>query len=131
MRFFFDNTNPPRLVEALSVLHQEHALVHLRTKFDPGVKDEVWIPKLSGEGDWVIVSGDIRITRNPALRKIWLDSGMLGFFLAKNWTTFDLWEQAWRFIKWWPKIVQQAENIRPPAGFIVPINYGKMEQLRI
>ena len=130
MRFFFDNTNSPRLVDAVRALHTDHELVHLRTKFDPGVADEIWIPELSRQGDWVIISGDVRITRNPAIRKIWQESGMVGFFLAKGWTNFDVWEQAWRFIRWWPRIVQQAESIRPPAGFVVPFNYGKMEQLR-
>lgn len=131
MRFFFDNTMPPKVVEALRVLDSERKVVHLTNLFDANTADEVWMLNLAKEGDWIVISGDLRISRNSAQRKAWLDSGLVAFFLAKGWTNLPLFDQAWRFLKWWPDIVAQASRIRPPAGFIVPIKQSKLEQLRI
>ena len=59
------------------------------------------------------------------------ESKLLAFFLAKGWTNQSLWDQAWRFVKWWPSIVEQSRRIRPPAGFIVPLKGSKLEPVRI
>jgi hypothetical protein len=56
---------------------------------------------------------------------------LTAFFLAKGWTNLKLWDQTWRFLKWWPDIVAQAARIRSGAGFIVPIKSSKLEQLRL
>jgi len=133
VRFFLDNTLPPRFAEVLQVLEGDDAneVVHLRTKFAPDTEDVDWITALGAEGGWVIVSGDIRISQNQFERRAWLNSGLTAFFFAKGWTTISLWDQAWRLIKWWPAIVEQAARIRPGAGFIVPLKSSKLEQLRI
>jgi hypothetical protein len=108
-----------------------HQMVHLRTKFPADTRDVDWIRTLASEGDWVIVSGDIRISQNEFERREWLNSGLTAFFFAKGWTTIKLWDQAWRLIKWWPTIVDQAARIRPGAGFIVPLKSAKLQQLRM
>ncbi len=133
MKFFFDNTTPPRLVAALRALEGEegHTLDHLRERFAPDTSDVDWIRTLATEGDWVIISGDVRISQNQFERRAWLESGLTAFFLAKGWTTLKLWDQTWRFLKWWPDIVAQAARIRPGAGFIVPLKSSKLEQLRL
>ena len=131
MKFFFDNTMPPKVVEALKILDSDNKIPHLKERFPADTIDAIWISALSGEGDWVIISGDVRITRNHGERAAWLESKLLAFFLAKGWTSQPLWDQAWRFIKWWPRIVEQASRIKPPAGFIVPLKDSKLEQVRI
>lgn len=133
MRFFLDNTLPPRFAEVLQLLEGNggHEIVHLRSKFPVDTKDVDWIRSLAAERDWVIVSGDIRISQNEFERKEWLNSGLTAFFFAKGWTTTKLWDQAWRLIKWWPIIVEQAQKIRPGAGFVVPLKSAKLEQLRV
>jgi PIN like domain len=122
---------PPKVVEALKILDSNHAIVHLRERFPENTPDAEWISALSKEGDWIIISGDVRITRNPGEREAWLESKLLSFFLAKGWTNQSLWDQAWRFIKWWPRIVEQSSRIKPPAEFIVPLRDSKLEQVRI
>ena len=131
MNFFFDNTMSGRVVEAIRILDTDHKIVHLRDRFSADTPDATWISALSEESDWIIVSGDVRITRNPGERAAWLESKLLAFFLAKGWTSQSLWDQAWRFVKWWPRIVDQSQRIRPPAGFIVPLNGSKLEPVRI
>ena len=131
MKFFFDNTMSRRVIEALKILDSSQEIVHLTERFPADTPDAEWISALSEEGDWVIVSGDVRITRNPGERAAWLESKLLAFFLAKGWTNQPLWDQAWRFVKCWPRIVEQASRIKPPAGFIVPLKESKLEQVRI
>ena len=133
MRFFLDNTLPPRFAEVLNLLegNDGHAVVHLQSKFRVETKDIDWIKILASEGNWIIVSGDIRISQNEFERKEWLNSGLTAFFFAKGWTAIKLWDQAWRLVKWWPAIVEQAERIQPGAGFIVPLKSTKLVPLRV
>ncbi len=133
MKFFLDNTLPPRLAEALRALEgpQGYAIKHLREMFQPDTPDVEWIRKLAAEGEWVMISGDVRISRNQFERRAWIESGLTAFFLAKGWSGLKLWDQAWRLVRWWPEIVAQAEKIRPGAGFIVPLRSARLEQLRM
>lgn len=131
MRFFFDNTTSSRFVAALRQLERDHETRHLSELFRVDTPDEEWISKLAEQGDWIVISGDLRITRNPGQRKAWLESGLVAFFLAPGWANLQLWDHSWRLLKWWPAIVLQASRIRAPAGFIVPVSASKLEQLRI
>lgn len=97
--------------------------------FSRDTPDIEWISKLGDEGDWIIVSGDLRISRNKAERKAWLESGLTAFFLAGGWGQQELWDTSWRLIKWWPFIRAQGRSIRSGAGFIVPVKGEKLEQL--
>ena len=133
MKFFFDNCLPLRLAEALQSLEgsKGHTVTHLRDMFDEAISDVEWIRVLAAEGDWIIISGDLRISQNVFERQAWRESGLTAFFLAKGWTTLPLWEQAWKLIKWWPAIAAQAERIKQGAGFIVPVSGAKLQQLSI
>jgi hypothetical protein len=132
VKFFFDSNLAPRFAEALRVLDGgTHTIKHLRERFAPEIADLDWIKELASEGDWVIISGDVRISQNRSERQAWLESGLAAFFLAKGWTGLRLWDQAWRLMKWWPEIVAQAGRIRAGAGFVVPLKSSKLEQLRL
>jgi hypothetical protein len=84
-----------------------------------------------GERNWVIVTGDTRIPKNAQNQDAWRRSNLTAFFLKKGWTNFRLWDQAWRIVRWWPDIMEQAQRVSPGAGFWVPHNYsGKFEQVK-
>ena len=131
MRFFFDNNLPPRLARAInSLLEPQAAVVHLTEKFAPGVPDVDWLTALGDEGEWVVISGDPRIIRNPHEPRAWRSARTTTCFL-KNWMKYDLWLISSRLIRWWPDIMQQAQRVAPGAGFLVPFKFsGKFEQLR-
>lgn len=60
-----DENLPPALARALDALFSgKHEVIHIRARFGPGVKDVDWIETLSAEGQWTVISGDRRITRN-------------------------------------------------------------------
>lgn len=131
MKFFLDNTHPPRLAKALNalVVDDGHTTVHLREKFAPETEDRVWIGALAEEGDWIIISGDPQITKGRHERAAWEESQLTAFFFKSGWTNFQLWDQVWRLVKCWPDIVAQATRATRGAGFLVNVN-GKIEPLR-
>jgi hypothetical protein len=132
LKFFIDNCLPPRWAPALSALAtpEEFEVTHLRTKFSNTISDVDWIQKLSAEGGWTIISGDVRITKSVHEREAWLRSGLTAFFLVKGWN-FEFWDKTARIVRWWPRILEQARMVQPGAGFYVPVNYknGRFEQV--
>ncbi len=133
MKFFFDNNLPPSLPRALNELceRESHQAVALKDKFDQNIKDVEWIECLSNEKDWIVLTHDNlnKGLEREALRR----AGLVVFFLDKSWVNHNYWEKASQLIKWWPKIMEQAERIQGGAAFKVPWNLsgkGKFEQLR-
>ena len=62
-RFLFDEclARPVvenQVVQLFRLYGAENEVAHLFTKFDPGTKDEVWIPQLASEGGWIIITTD-------------------------------------------------------------------------
>src|SRR5262249_12707801 len=72
---------------------------HLAERFPRDTADAVWLRALAAEGNWVVVSGDLRITRNPTEREAWLKSGLVAFFLGKGWGSIGFWEHAWKLVQ--------------------------------
>jgi hypothetical protein len=67
LKCLIDENSAPALARALDALFRgEHRIIHLRERFGPGVTDIDWITTLSREGRWVIISGDLRITKARA-----------------------------------------------------------------
>lgn len=132
MRFFFDNQLAPHLAKAIGALASADGdlVVHLREKFAPNTQDIVWIPALAEEGNWIVITADLDIVRTRAERPVWKSSGLVGFFLKKGWINLTPWDQAWRLVKWWPTIVEQARLAAPGSTYAVDVNAkGKLETL--
>ncbi len=128
MNFFFDNNLPPRLARSLSCLSKPdgHTVIPLTDKYLRNKPDIEWINALSQENeDWVIISGDINITRKKHEKAAWEESGLTAFFLMKGWNNIDFWDMSWKLTKWWPTIVNQAVRIQPGTGFLVPVSGNK------
>jgi PIN domain-containing protein len=118
VRFFFDNTFPPRLVQAIRVLAelQEVDLTHLADKFPRDSPDPVWIGALGVEGDWIIISSDANICRGKAEQAAWRESGLTAFFFV-DLSRQAYYAQAAEVIRWWPQIVLTARQATPGTGF--------------
>lgn len=122
MKFFLDNCVSPVLVRAIAVLgeYQQYEIVHLRERFDPATKDADWIPALAKDPEWVIVSGDTRISRSKAERAVWHESGLTAFFMSDDWSQKKFWNQAAELVRWWPTIVLTARQAPSGSGYLVP-----------
>ena len=110
----------------------EHRVTHLTDKFPANTPDEEWISKLAfkADGDWVLVSGDKRITRSKHECRAWHEAHLTAFFLKKGWMNQTFWHQAARIVTWWPIIINQAETIEKGIGFLVPFKGAKLQILK-
>jgi hypothetical protein len=121
VKFFFDNCLSVAMARAIATLAaaQEIEIVHLQDRFDPSTPDHEWIPRIRDEG-FIIISGDPRITRNPANRQAWLESGLTAFFLADGWAQRRFWIQAGELVRWFPIIIETVRRCQPGSGFLLP-----------
>lgn len=127
MNFFFDNNLSPKLARCLHVLVEpEHRVVHLKERFAANTSDEVWMGALAAETGWVIVSGDLQIKKNPHEVEAWRQAGHTTFFLKDRWINLGFWEQAQRFVKYFPEIISAADHARAGSMFAVTVN-GKIQ----
>lgn len=131
MKFFLDNCTSPHHASGLRGFAevQGYEIAHLRERFDPATKDIDWIRTLGTEGDWIIISGDTRITRNPAERAAWLESRLTAFFFSEPWANDSFWTQAAALVHWWPKIVLQARRTPTAHGFQMPKSGQQLKQI--
>lgn len=127
MRFFFDNNLAPKLARGLNLFATpEHEIIHLKDHFSANTEDAIWMRSLTGDFQWVIVTADWRISRNPHEVEAWKQAGHTVFFLKPGWLDLGFWEQAWKFTKCFPDIVERARHARKGDGFSVTLK-GKIE----
>lgn len=130
MKFFFDNNLAARIAHGLNeMVEPEHHVFHLRDKFPPNTEDAKWMGSLAVESDWVIVTADVRISRNPHEVRAWKEAGHTIFFLKPGWTDLTFWDQANKFTKCFPQILHEAGHSDRGTAFLVNVN-GKIERLK-
>ena len=136
MKVFFDNNVSPHFVRALNALVRpvdSVQLTHLRDRFPTSCPDTDWIRALAAEPHWIIVSGDLRITRSKPERAAWLESGIPAFFMDDAWGNRTFWPQFVELARWWPTIVEFGRRAKPKEGWRLhfgtreprPINSGR------
>ena len=125
MKFFLDNCVSITLVKGIRIFAeiQNYQLVHLTDLFPPDKPDTEWIREIAQDKDWIIVSGDPRISRGAAERRAWHESGLTAFFLGEGWASQTFWKQAECLVHWWPKIVLKARDTQTQSGsgFLIPL----------
>jgi hypothetical protein len=132
LKVLIDNDLSPHIAVAMNALVEPHGhrVAALRAKFAQATEDVVWINALGKEGGWVVISGDVNITRRAAERQAWRQAGLVGFFLAPGWRKLDPLLQTARLLMWWDKLVAQAGLVEGGAIFQLPINPGsRLRQL--
>ena len=126
MRFFFDNNLAPRLAHGFKAfVAGEHEVLHLRDRFPANTPDVEWMKALAAEPGWVIISGDVRIGKNPHEIAAWQAAGHTIFFLKTGWTNIGFWEQVQKLAKCFPDLMESAQRAKPGMSFVVSMN-GKI-----
>ena len=127
MKCLFDNMMPPKLAKTLSFLEGEDGIpvIHIREKFPPDTPDIKWIEELAKESDWFVITRDNQIRKGAPERKAWQESHIPIVFLQKSWINQDLWEIAWRLIKYWPGLKKKINLSKNNTSFLLAIN-GKI-----
>jgi len=130
VKVFFDNNLSPSLARAMHELFQpDHEARALREKFRPDVSDVEWITALSREGQWVVLSGDRRITRNKAEQAAFRASRLIGVFMAPAVFKSSVAKQAERILALWPSMESIAATVAGGAMFELPMTSQRLRQL--
>lgn len=134
MKFLLDENLPPRMARILNELEDEspHQVLHLAADLGlQGVADVDWFEKLAQDQEWVIITHDSGIRKNPHELAAWTSQGHIVLFLARGWQHQSFQEQAWRLMRWWPALVKVAERAKGGDAYIVPFqgSPSKVEKL--
>jgi PIN like domain len=132
VRIFFDHNLSHVLPEALqAVFPIEHEIVALESKFLRTITDIDWITELNRKGHWIVISGDLRITRNRAERLIFQSSRLTGFFMAPALKKARVLKQLERLCALWYNMILLASAAAPGALYELPIKTNSPRQLRL
>jgi hypothetical protein len=136
LKFFLDNNVPPNWADCLSgASHSQFApsaveeVVHLKKRFRANTPDIDWIEALAEDKNWTIISGDAFRKRNGMERKVLQRSGLSVFVLQSSWANYPYWEKTAQLIRWWPRIVDQANTVDRIAMEVPWKATGKFKQL--
>ena len=122
MTFFTDENFIYQAAKLLEAFDRDHKVRALVDHFDKGTADTVWIPEI---GKWdpkpFVISGDGRILTNKVELSALRSSGLTFFCLSSGWTHTGWNTYAWKIIKVWPAIVEDAKhNLRPAVYEVSP-----------
>jgi hypothetical protein len=130
VKFFVDNNISPKVARALNCLVEpQHTVTHLKEKFLANTPDVDWMRKLAEESDWIVVSGDTNISRNPHEVNAWKAAGHTIFFLSPGWTHLERFEQASKLLALFPRITELALKAKRGSAYMVPVRGAKIEKL--
>jgi len=126
VKFFFDNNLATKIAKGLNgFVSPEHQVIHFKDQFAANTEDAVWMAQLAQQEDWVIITADIRIGKNPHEIEAWKQAGHTIFFLKPGWLKMTFWNQAQKFVKCFPEIIETAKRAKRGDSFIVTVN-GKV-----
>lgn len=113
-RFFLDNNQPQQLARLLEAFDTTCEVRHLSTEFDPSTPDVEWLLELGRRPERPsVIGGDAKILRNAAEAQVLRESGLTFFLMADGWSGMKWAERAWKMIRVWPRIVENAAPRRP------------------
>lgn len=129
MRIFFDNCTSPVLAEVLNAYIRTEGGVarHVRDMADYGFRHDTpdidWIERLHQDrpADWVVLTNDLRISRNKANRAAWLRSGLKGFVLASGFQKTPMNQIASTLLWRWPEMENFIKSAAPGSLFELPV----------
>jgi len=130
VKFFLDANISDRLARILEIFDVENQIRALSDEFAPNTPDVEWLGTLARESEKsAVLCGDGRILRNRAEAQVLRESGLTMFVLAPGWMNLRWEDQAWKMLKTWPRIVDNALKVRRPSIFRVPVSGDKVEFL--
>lgn len=130
MRFVLDENMPRQAARMLDAFDRENTVQSVIDEVGSGLPDEEWIRLLAETSPRpVLVSGDARILRNKSERRVLKECGMTFVALTRGWMNLPWEETAWKLVRAWPPIIQEAQRARRPAVFEVTPSKLKVQRL--
>lgn len=137
MKVFFDNCTSPVLAATLHgfIAQSGDEAVHIRDlvglQGGRSAPDVVWIDYLRQHpAEWIFISADDRIRKNPAERQALRNAGLHGFIMARGFQKQGLDKRAAALILRWSDIKRITSIVMRPAMHEIPVGTGaKLKQL--
>ena len=129
MNFFFDNCTSPVLASTIDgfIRNSGGRAVHIRDANHVGLSiganasDVEWIEALgSSDDEWIVVTGDKRISSVKAEREAFRRAGLRGFLLNPAYQKIKVNEQASTLIWRWAELTDVIGRFSPPTLIGVP-----------
>jgi hypothetical protein len=131
VKVFFDHNMSPAMARAfLELFHKEHEIKFLAEKFQTDTPDIQWMTALSQEGQWVVISGDRRITKNRAEYHTFRNSNLIGLFLSSGLYKAPVIKQMERILALWPNIEVVPRTVQGGAMYELPMKGVLLRQLK-
>jgi len=119
------------IVGALMALSGEDKMLRAELisarKYSGGIKalsDVSWIEKFSANGGNIIISGDARMRGKLHEQKALTDAKLIVFFPARRWNNLKVHAKTAMLIKWWPFILETAQNSQAGKFYEIPISWN-------
>ena len=135
MKAQLDENLSPALARALNSLVEpdDHEVIHVNELVPRGTSDVDLFAAVAKANVKIHITQDHH-HRKQIERDAIAGAGLVVFVLNKGWASQPHFEKAARLIQWWPRIIEHAESMSPPAVFRVPwhkAGKGKFEQVKI
>jgi predicted nuclease of predicted toxin-antitoxin system len=129
VRFFVDNNLPEKLAQILDILECAIEVRHIKDLFPANTKDVEWIKALADEGNWLILTQDISITKRRLELCALRESGLSIICLEKGWSSLKFYPKTAKLIGAWPNILEVASKARTQAIWSVSVGNCKIQDL--
>lgn len=135
MRVFVDNTFSRRTTQALNLIEDRFELTHLRDRWkdDPG--DDIWIPEIGAEGNWVVFTEDRKILDHHY--EIWRDARLPTIFFKHPWAQRKRIQLMQQMCARWERIHKLVRTLKPGEACKlpwqaqpVPLDLDKMDRVQ-
>jgi hypothetical protein len=130
MVFFFDANLSVYIARMLAQFDRQSVIRHLfdDRAFNRDDEDVVIIDKLSHENPKpVFVTADTNIGRRPLERHALKNSGLSCVFFRKSFLGLGFHTQAWKIVKLWPQIAEEASKCKQPTAFEIFSKANRVE----
>jgi len=110
------------LARMIDAFERDHTIRHHDEdpRFTPTTADTEWISIFGGDDPpWIIISGDGRILRNKSELAALREAKLTFFCMSKQWMHMSKHEYAWKLLRVWPEIVENARLATSPMLFEV------------
>lgn len=115
LAFLFDRNFPRPIARMIEQYVDGKVVARFQdddTRFEITTPDVDIIRTLSEDDTcrWVLVSLDKKITRRSAEKATLAAAAIKFFYCGKAWHKMKTHEQAWKFLRSWPRVVEMAES---------------------
>ena len=125
VKVLLDHNMPPVIAHALNELikAEGHEAFALRDRFPTNISDVEYYRELGKDGNWIVISKDVKQVKRPVERGAIIRSGVMVFYLKPAVQAQRITQQAATILWQWEKMLGQFK-LSSGGLFELPVNKG-------